>query len=141
MKRYAWTRSIDDEIWRGGPCDSIKECIEEALDEGYDLDDSIALGYVIDYEIDHDFSDEIVYRLSEDAFDTVGEASDGWLDCVKKEDLEVLNDRVMEVVKQWLKEIKEEPAFYSIEPFNSGTLLELLENEKTKTKGGILSVV
>jgi hypothetical protein len=141
MKRYAWTRSIDDEIWRGGPCDSIKECVEEALDEGYGLDDSIALGYVIDYEIDHDFSDEIVYRLSEDAFDIVGEASDGWLDYVKKEELEVLNDRVMEVVKQWLKEIKEEPAFYSIEPFNSGTLLELLENEKTKTKGGILNVV
>ncbi len=141
MKRYAWTKSIDDEIWRGGPCDSIKECVEEALDEGYGLDDSIALGYVIDYEIDHDFSDEIVYRLGEDAFDTVGEASDGWLDCVKKEDLEVLNDRVMEVIKQWLKEIKEEPAFYSIEPFNSGTLLELLENEKTKTKGGILNVV
>ena len=35
MKKYAWSRHIDDEIWHGGPCDSIRECLREAYDEGY----------------------------------------------------------------------------------------------------------
>lgn len=135
-KRYAWSRKSDDEIWRGGPCDSIKECVEEALAEDYELDDKIAIGYVVDYEIDYDFADDIVYRLCEDAFDEVGEASDGWLDGAKKEELEILNNRVTEVVKQWLKEVNEEPTFFKIEPFEFCTLKEALILNKDNPKGG-----
>lgn len=135
-KRYAWSRNIDDEIWRGGPCDSIRECVEEAQAEDYELDDKIAIGYVVDYKINHDFSDDIVCRLAEEAFDEVGEASDGWLDSAKKEELEILNDRVTEVIKQWLKEIHEEPTFFKIEPFEFCTLKDAKKLNENKPKGG-----
>ena len=29
-KKYAWSRSKTDDIWLGGICDSVKECVEEA---------------------------------------------------------------------------------------------------------------
>ena len=138
--RYAWSRKKDDELWRGGPCDSIKECVEEAQDEDYELDDTFALGLIEDYEVNYDFAQDIVERLCEDAWDEVGEASDGWLDSAKREQLDILNERIAPIVKEWLKEIHEEPNFYKVLPFEECTLKEALElhNEKiaNMSRGG-----
>ena len=137
--RYAWSRKKDDELWRGGPCDSIKECVEEAQDEDYELDDTFALGLIEDYEVNYDFAQDIVERLCEDAWDEVGEASDGWLDSAKREQLDKLNERIAPIVKEWLKEIGEEPNFYKVLPFEECTLKEALElhNEKiAEVRGG-----
>lgn len=138
--RYAWSRHSDDEIWWGGPNGSLKECVEEALEEDFELTDTFAIGLIEDYEIDLDFAQDIVERLCEDAWDEVGEASDGWLDSAKRPELEILNNRVTAVVKQWLKEIHEEPSFYKVAPCKECTLQEALDmhNEKVKNspKGG-----
>jgi hypothetical protein len=131
-ERFTWSPNKDDEFWRGGPCDSIKECVEEALDDGYELDETIALGLIEPYEINYDFADDIVYRLSEDAFDEVGEASDGWLDSAKREQLDLLNERITPIVEEWLKEIHEEPMFYKIHPCKECTLMEALELHEAK---------
>ena len=32
-KKYAWSRNKTDDIWYGGICDSVKECVEEAKAE------------------------------------------------------------------------------------------------------------
>lgn len=135
-KKYAWTRHYDDEVWYGGPCDSIRECAEEALDEDYELDETFALGYIKDYNIDYDFAQDIVERLCEDAWDEVGEASDGWLDSAKRPQLDTLNERITPIIKEWLKDIGETPWFYGIEPFTSCTIKEALELTKHNTKGG-----
>lgn len=127
MKEYAWSRKIDDEIWWGGPCDSIKECIEEAQYEGYELTDTIALARIEPYEINYDFAQDIVERLCEDAWDEVGEASDGWLDSAKRPELDELNARILPIVCEWLKEIHEEPGFYKVLPFEECTLKEAME--------------
>ena len=140
--KYAWSQHSDDELWRGGPCDSIKECVEEALDEGYELTDTFAIGLIEDYKIGIDFAQDIVERLCEDAFDEVGEASDRWLDSAKKPELDILNNRVTEVVNQWLEEIHEKPSFFKVLPCEECTLQEALDihNEKVKNsvKGGKL---
>ena len=52
-----------------------------------------------------------------------------------------MNERVTEVVKQWLKEIKEEPYFYKVEPFGEYTLKEALELNKDNPKGGIVNAI
>lgn len=139
-KRYAWTRNSDDEVWYGGPCDSIRECVKEAHDEGYESDETIALGLIEDYEVNYDFAQDIVERLCEDAWDEVGEASDGWLDSAKRKELDMLNERIIPIVKEWLKEIHEEPHFYKVLPFEECTLTEALALHKNKTadsaKGG-----
>ena len=141
MKKYAWSRHIDDEIWYGGPCDSIRECLREAYDEGYQYDDQFALGYVKEYEVNYDFAQDIVERLCEDAWDEVGEASDGWLDSVKRPHLDTLNERITPIIKEWLKELGENPWFYAVEPFKECTLKEALELNKDKPKGGKVNVV
>ena len=135
-KEYAWSRHSDDEIWRGGPCDTIRECVEEAFDEEYSMDDTFALGLIERYEVNYDFATDIVEHLAEDAWDEVGEASDGWLDSVKRPEIDKLNERIIPIVKEWLKEIGEEPSFYKVLPFEECTLREALEINKDKPKGG-----
>jgi hypothetical protein len=140
MKQYAWSRYSDDELWRGGPCDSIRECVKEASDEGYEPSETIALGLIEHYKVDYDFAQDIVERLCEDAWDEVGEASDGWLDSAKRPELDKLNERILPIVLEWLKEIQEEPNFYKVIPFEECTLTEALMLHKDKTantpKGG-----
>lgn len=140
MKQYAWSRRKDDELWYGGPCDSIRECVEEAQGEDYEMDDTFALGLIERYVVNYDFAQDIVERLCEDAWDEVGEASDGWLDSAKRPELDKLNERILPIVFEWLKEIHEEPSFYKVLPFEECTLAEALELHKSKTadapKGG-----
>lgn len=140
MKQYAWSRRSDDELWYGGPCDSIRECVEEAQDEDYEMDDTIALGLIERYEVNYDFAQDIVERLCEDAWDEVGEASDGWLDSAKRPELDKLNEKILPIVREWLKEIHEEPSFYKVLPFEECTLAEALVLHETKVanapKGG-----
>lgn len=140
MKQYAWSRHSDDELWYGGPCDSIRECVEEAQGEDYKMDDTIALGLIERYEVNYDFAQDIVERLCEDAWDEVGEASDGWLDSAKRPELDKLNERILPIVREWLKEIHEEPSFYKVLPFEECTLAEALALHETKVanapKGG-----
>ena len=144
MRRYAWSRNSDDEIWRGGPCDSIRECVEEAQDEDYELTDTIALGLIERYEVNYDFAQDIVERLCEDAWDEIGEASDGWLDSAKRPELDKLNAKILPIVREWLKEIHEEPSFYKVLPFEECTLKEAMEihNEKVAnmSRGGKTNV-
>lgn len=132
MKQYAWSRRSDDELWYGGPCDSIRECVEEAQGEDYEMDDTIALGLIERYEVNYDFAQDIVERLCEDAWDEVGEASDGWLDSAKRPELDKLNEKILPIVREWLKEIHEEPSFYKVLPFEECTLAEALALHETK---------
>jgi hypothetical protein len=139
-KRYAWSRHSDDEIWYGGPCDSIKECVDEALAEEYELSDTFALGLIEPYILDIDFADMIVEHLQEDAYAEIGEVTNGWLDHVHRDDLTALDEQIKQVVNEWLKKVKEEPTFYTIAPFEECTLSEALDMHQERVnyavKGG-----
>lgn len=125
--KYAWSRYSDDEVWHGGPCDTIKECVEEAYNEGYEMTDTFAIGHIEPYEINCDFAYTILNYLGEDAFEEVGEIADEWLSSVSKEDLENLNSRLTAVINDWLKEVNEEPTFYKVIPCEECTLKEALD--------------
>jgi hypothetical protein len=139
-KKYAWTDHLDDEIWHGGPCDSIQECVREACEGCYSREGTFAIGYIEPYEINYDFADLITEHLSNDAYEEVGEVAEEWLYKVPKEDMERLNNRVTAIVKDWLKEIREEPTFYKVYPLQECTIQEALklheEKVKTITRGG-----
>ena len=126
-KGYAWTRKSNDDIWLGGICDSVKECIEEARYEGYEDSDTFALGYTVPYEVDYIDGDLVIEALQEQAYDELGEVSEDWLDNITREQREDLNNRLLKVVLEWLKDCKEEPSFYKVEPFDELTLQEALE--------------
>ncbi len=139
-EKYAWSRRSDDEIWCGGPCATLRECVEEALDDGYALTDTFAIGLIEKYNIDIDFADTIIERLQTDAYDEVGEVSEDWLNSVNRLQVDALNARIYNVVIEWLKEVNEEPTFYSIAPCHDCTLAEAIEMHKERTintpKGG-----
>lgn len=136
MKEYSWTRTLSDEIWRNGKYDSIQECVVEALNCGYTLEDTFAIGLVEPYEINYDFADLITERLADDAYEEVGEVAEDWLYKIPKEHMDNLNDRITSIVKGWLEEIKETPSFYKILPIKECTLNEALEEYREKPKGG-----
>ena len=137
-KGYAWTRKSNDDIWRGGICDSVKECIEEARYEGYEDSDTFALGYALPYEVDYIDGDLVIEALQEQAYDELGEVSESWLDSITREQREDLNNRLLKVVLEWLKDCKEEPSFYRVEPFDELTLQEALKKyvDYPTEKGG-----
>lgn len=138
MKKYAWSRHSDDEIWRGGVCNSVKECVEEARLEDYKDTDAFAIGYVEPYQVDYVNSDMIIEYLQENAYDEIGEVSEGWLDSITREQREDLESKVLKVVLEWLKDCKEEPTFYKVLPFDELTLKEALQKYDHPTeKGGV----
>ena len=122
--KYAWTRHSDDTIWHGGVCDSVKECVEEARSEGYEDTDTFAVGYVEPYEVNYINGDLILDDLQEQAFDAVGEVAEDWLAYITKEQTEDLNNRLLKVVREWIKDCNEEPTFYKVLPFDELTLSE-----------------
>lgn len=136
-KKIVWSKRSDDEIWRGGPCDSVRECIEEAEREGYQETDTLALGYAVPYEVNYVNSDMIIEYLQQDAYDEVGDVSDDWLDYIVREQREDLEDRVLKVVKEWLKDCREEPTFYKVEVFDELTLKEALEKYPDKEQNKV----
>jgi hypothetical protein len=140
MRKYAWSRHSDDDIWRGGPCDTIKECVEEALTEDYSIDDTFAIGYIEEYDIGLYYADRIIEDLQQDAYDEVGEVAEDWLDYVTKEEMDSLNEQISKVVLDWLEAVKEKPSFYKVRPFEECTLKEALEIYKNHVdnapKGG-----
>ena len=134
-KKYVWTRSIRDDIWHGGLCDSIKNCIAEAKCEGYQDTDTIALGYAIPYEVNHIDGDYIIEYLQENAYDEIGEVSEDWLDYITREQREDLENRLLKVILEWLKDCKEEPNFYTVEPFDELMIKEALQKYGDQKKG------
>ena len=138
MRKYAWSVRISDDIWRGGPCDSVKECIEEARLEGYKDTDTFALGYIEPYQTNYVNGDLIIEHLQQNAYDEVGEVAEGWLDDISIEQRADLNGRLEKVVSEWLKDCKEEPTFYKVLPFDELTLQEALQKYNHPTeKGGV----
>lgn len=131
-KRYAWSRRSNDEIWCGGICDSINECIDEAI---ADETDTIALGYAKPYEVEYIDGDLIIEWLQEQAYDEFGEVTEDWLDYITKEQREDLNNRLLKVVLEWLKDCKEQPTFYRVEPFDELTIQEALRKYVNRKSG------
>lgn len=126
-KRYAWSKRSFDEYWRGGPCDSIKECVEEALDDGYEIGDNFAIGLIEDYNPRVYFADLVIEALQEDAYDEVGEVAEDWLDYISPNMKAELENRLQKVISEWLELAHETPTFYKINPIKTCTLSEALE--------------
>lgn len=136
MKKYAWTKHKTDEIWYGGPCDSVKECVEEARQEGYIDAELFAIGYIEPYQVEYVNSDLIIEYLQQDANDEIGEVAEDWLSGVSREQRADLENRVLKVVLEWLKDCKEEPTFYKVLPFDELTLQEAMQKYDHPTEKG-----
>ena len=129
-EKYAWTLHMDDDIWRGGPCDSIDECVKEAILEGYKNGDSISVGLCEDYKVDFIDGDYMVEWLQGQAVDTVGEVAYDWLDALTLEQRKDLSDMLLDTVTKWMKKHDQEPHFYKVMPLYNITIGEDIPKEK-----------
>ena len=126
-QKYAWTDMATDEIWRGGPCDSIEECIKDAIEWGHKEGNLIAVGLIEPYKVDYVSGDHIIELFQQNAYDEIGEVAEEWLNSVTMEQRKDLSSRLLKVVKEWLKDCNEEPSFYKVHP-----LAELVTIKKQK---------
>lgn len=131
-REYAWTDNTSDEIWRGGPCDSAEECMKEAVALGdYKNGDTIAVGILERYVPSYVDTDRLIEGLQEAAVDEMGEIADDWLWDISKEELGVLNERLLSTTLEWLKQYNLMPSFYKVHPLAEPVTINIeTEDEK-----------
>lgn len=123
MKKYSWNFNRDDELWYNGSEDSIEDCIEAAkqvvTDEDYQTDEppqKVYIGENIPYIPAVDV-ESILEHLQEQAYDQCGEVGYDWdaYDHKKKEEMQELEEKLNEVVSEWLKKYNYYPNMWNVE--------------------------
>lgn len=115
QNKYTWEYSDNAEVWTHDYFDTEEECVEDAKGN-YDVEDSICVGEVEKVSINADL-DDVLERVMEDVYEQVGEVSEGWdisSNKDRKEIYEKYEEKLNQLVKDYIKEIDEEPKFYSI---------------------------
>lgn len=60
-------------------------------------------------------SEGVLDDIASSIYDEVGEAAEDYLNYVKREEWEILNQKLTQVVREWMKEFSYEPSFFRIE--------------------------
>lgn len=109
--------SINDENFTGTDCTTREEAIAEAVDT-YDLEPGakVQTGRCVPYGEDAFLpsAEWILDRMAETAYDEGGDASDGWLDAVPKDQKDELEAEVHRVIIAWLKKHNRAPYFFHV---------------------------
>ena len=118
---YTWMENDNCDIWNRGEFETIEECIEEALDCGYEPDETIYVGECQKVEVGGIYFDDVIDRVEEAMYEEVGEVSEGWditsiigRYSYRKEIYEKYEEKLRKLVLDYLKEVKEEPGFYKV---------------------------
>ena len=112
MSNYFWNFNEHEEIWQNS-CPTIEDCIEEAKweKEYMNMDDEHV--YIGEVETHVPFIDVeyLIDNIKEQAWSDCGECCDGWLDGLKIQDEDKLEERLNKVLLEWLEEINGMPGF------------------------------
>lgn len=116
--KYTWNTDLNADIWYNDEFDTIEDCILDAK-ENYGIEEGtdIFIGEVVYYELYIDAT-TILDFLEEDAYEQCGQVAGDWCtyDNIKDElKLEILSDKLTEVIREWLIEYNRYPDFYRIE--------------------------
>ena len=118
---YTWMENDNCDIWNRGEFETIEGCIGEALDCGYEPGETIYVGECQKVEVGGIYFDDVLDRVEETMYEEVGEVSEGWditsitgRYSYRKEIYEKYEEKLRQLVLDYLKEIKEEPSFYKV---------------------------
>lgn len=118
---YTWMENDNCDIWNRGEFETIEECIEEALDCGYEPGETIYVGECQKVEVGGIYFDDVLERVEETMYDEVGKVSEGWdISSItgaysdRKEIYEKYQNKLENLVMEYIKEIKEIPHFYKV---------------------------
>ncbi len=115
---YSWAEYEDQEIWNNGKFETVEDCIRDALGSGYVYGDTIYVGLCVDVEIGGIDLSQQLEAVEENMYDQVGEVSEGWdissITEKRRSIYRLYEERLQELIKNYIKEIGEEPGFYTI---------------------------
>lgn len=119
FKNGQWTfNNVSDGVWDIGEYFDLKAQAIEAAKEYYSPEDQkefyVGQICVISNSITVD-SEGVLDDIASSIYDEVGEAAEDYLNYVKREEWEILNERLTQVVREWMKEFSYEPSFFRIE--------------------------
>ena len=128
-KEYSWTENQTDDIWYHGKFASVEECIKDAISCGKKPGEKIFIGICEDY-IPCLNADTLLDQVSEDAYEEVGEAAEGWPEFDRKgyKYIDKLQKKIDKAFNEWLVETKQVPCFYHIKPLADLVTIPEIEN-------------
>lgn len=118
---FTWMHCPNADIWDNDTFDTIEECIEDAKRSDMHDGDSIYIGECKSAEIGGIYFEDVLEDVEEDMYDKVGEVSEDWdisstYGSYKNREsiYEKYNDKLRQLVIDYIKEIGETPTFYNI---------------------------
>lgn len=114
-----WNWSKDEDIWMNAKFDTEEECIEEAKACEFKSGNVIYIGDCIDVGIDV-YLEDVLEFVEHYMYEEVGEVSEGWnisniKNQTQKEIYNKYNEKLRQLILDYLKEIGETPDFYKIQ--------------------------
>lgn len=118
---YTWMENDNCDIWDRDEFTTIEECISDAYDCGYEPGETIYVGECQKVEVGGIYFDDVLERVEETMYDEVGAVSEGWdISSItgaysdRKEIYEKYQNKLENLVMEYIKEIKEIPSFYKV---------------------------
>lgn len=115
---YSWAGHENQKIWNNGKFETVEDCIRGAMGSGYIYGDTIYVGLCVDVEIGGIDLSLQLDAVEENMYDQVGEVSEGWdisgITEKRRSIYELYEERLEELVKDYIREIGEEPGFWQI---------------------------
>ena len=110
-----WAFSFDNEYYNSPLYDSfddaLKDGMKDAKEEGCD---KVYVGRVMEFIPKVD-ADNVIESLQQNAYDEAGEFSMDYLEHIPLKDKLKLGEMLTETFKQWVKDTKNEPSFFTVE--------------------------
>lgn len=105
---------------------SVEEALEDARTDKkylqcYREKKTVYIGKVCKFE-PKVFSDIVVERIQEDAYDEAGEIAEDYLMYTSQKDMSKLNEMLTETFNKWAKETGNEPNFFTVEEIQEYSL-------------------
>ncbi|MET3209619.1 UNVERIFIED_CONTAM: hypothetical protein ABIC26_002566 [Paenibacillus sp. PvR008] len=109
---------VSDGVWGIGEYFDLKAQAIEAAKEYYSPEEQKEFYVGQLCEISNSItvdSEGVLDDIASSIYDEVGEAAEDYLYYVKREEREILDERLTQVVREWMREFGYEPSFFRIE--------------------------
>lgn len=110
-----WGYSLNGEDYFG-LCDSKEEAIKEGEAEAreYEKDSFFVARAVITFQ-PHIYAEDVIEEIQQNAYDNGGEYAETYLDDVQRKHRDELEEKLNEVLSNWINKYGYKPNFYSVE--------------------------
>lgn len=116
MNENQWIYNTNEEVWMNcGSYDTKKEAIQAGKDEYEGNRYQFYVGQISNMNLVPSVDvDRVIDDIAENVYWEVGEAAEDYLNDVRKEDLSELEDKLNEVLLEWMKKHNYSPEYFRV---------------------------